>query len=83
VIGFAMVVGDMINGIQKIMAFFAVSILITSCVLYWYTRCIRSTLLVVTCSLIAVTWQLGILPLLGYDLDPYSVLVRSLSLRSV
>lgn len=73
--GFAMVVGDMINGIQKIMAFFALSILITSCVLYWYTRCIRSTLLVVTCSLIAVTWQLGILPLLGYDLDPYSVLV--------
>jgi predicted RND superfamily exporter protein len=75
VTGFAMVVGDMINGIQRIIAFFALSILITSCVLYWYTRCVRSTLLVVTCSLIAVIWQLGILPLLGYDLDPYSVLV--------
>jgi predicted RND superfamily exporter protein len=73
--GFAMVVGDMINGVRKILAFFTFSILMTSCVLYWYTRCIRSTLLVVACSMIAVIWQLGLLPILGYDLDPYSVLV--------
>jgi hypothetical protein len=32
-------------------------------------------LLVVFCSLVAVVWQLGLLPLLGYQLDPYSVLV--------
>jgi len=49
--------------------------LITAAVLYWYTRCARSTFLVVTCSLVAVIWQLGLLPLLGYELDPYSVLV--------
>ncbi len=55
--------------------FFAVAILITTVVLYWYTRCIRSTLLVVFCSLVAVVWQLGLLPLLNYQLDPYSVLV--------
>jgi predicted RND superfamily exporter protein len=30
---------------------------------------------VVTCSLVAVVWQLGLLPPLGYALDPYAVLV--------
>ena len=75
IVGFAMVVGDMINGINEILAFFAVSILIATCALYWYTRCVRSTLLVVTASLVAVTWQMGLLPLLGFDLNPYSVLV--------
>jgi len=29
----------------------------------------------VACSLIAVVWQLGLLPFLGYELDPYSILV--------
>ena len=75
VTGFAKVMGDLIDGLREIILFFAAAILITAGVLYWYTRCIRSTLLVVACSLVAVTWQLGLLPLLGYTLDPYSVLV--------
>ena len=29
----------------------------------------------VCCSLVAVVWELGLLPLLGYQLDPYTVLV--------
>jgi len=32
-------------------------------------------LLVVASSLVAVVWQLGLLPTLGYALDPYSILV--------
>jgi predicted RND superfamily exporter protein len=75
VIGFAMVVGDMINDIVQILVFFAISAIIAASVLFWYTRCIRSTLLVVMASLTAVIWQMGILPLLGFDLTPYSVLV--------
>ena len=73
--GFAKKVGDLIEGLQQILLFFAVAILITTAVLYAYTRCVRSTLLVVACSLVAVVWQLGLLPLLGFQLDPYSVLV--------
>jgi predicted RND superfamily exporter protein len=73
--GFAKKVGDLIAGLQQIVLFFAMAIFITTVVLYWYTRCMRSTLLVVLCSLIAVVWQLGLLPLIGYQLDPYSVLV--------
>jgi predicted RND superfamily exporter protein len=73
--GFAKKMGDLIAGLKQILLFFAVAILITTLVLYWYTRCVRSTLLVVFCSLVAVVWQLGLLPLLDYQLDPYSVLV--------
>jgi predicted RND superfamily exporter protein len=75
IVGFAKVVGDLIEGIRLILLFFALAILIATVMLYWYTRCVRSTLLVVLCSCVAVVWQLGLLPLLGYSLDPYSVLV--------
>ncbi|SDH32820.1 efflux RND transporter permease subunit [Pseudomonas panipatensis] len=73
--GFAKVVGDLIDGLHQVLSFFAAAIAITAVVLYGYTRCARSTLLVMSCSLVAVVWQLGLLPLLGYQLDPYSVLV--------
>jgi predicted RND superfamily exporter protein len=36
---------------------------------------VRSTTLVILCSVIAVTWQLGLVALLGYALDPFSILV--------
>lgn len=73
--GFAKVIGDLIEGLRQILLFFAAAIAITTAVLYWYTRCLRSTALVVVCSLVAVIWQLGLLPMLGYGLDPYSILV--------
>ena len=75
IVGFAMIVGDMINGLKMILAFFAISIILATAVLFWYTRCVRSTLLVVTASLVAVCWLLGTLPLLGFNLTPYSILV--------
>jgi predicted RND superfamily exporter protein len=73
--GFAMVVGDLIDGIDQILAFFLASLVIAGAMLFWYTRCWRSTALVITASLVAVIWQLGLLPVLGFDLNPYSVLV--------
>ncbi|MBV2205666.1 MAG: MMPL family transporter [Pseudomonas sp.] len=75
VTGFAKVVGDLIEGLYQVLVFFAAAIAICTAVLYWYTRCLRSTLLVVICSLVAVIWLMGLLPTLGYELDPYSVLV--------
>ncbi len=75
IIGFAKVVGDLIDGMEAVLVFFAVACAIATALVFWYTRCVRSTLLVVSCSLIAVVWQMGFLPLLGYDLDPFSVLV--------
>jgi uncharacterized protein len=73
--GFAKVIGDLIEGLQQVLIFFAVAIVVCAAVLFWYTRCIRSTTLVVLCSVVAVIWLLGLLPTLGFELDPYSVLV--------
>jgi len=73
--GFAKIVGDLIGGLRQVLGFFGVAITICAGVLFWYTRCIRSTLLVVACSMIAVVWLLGLLPTFGYELDPYSILV--------
>ncbi len=75
IVGFAMVVGDIINGINEVLVFFAVSLIFAAAMLFWYTRCVRSTALVVSASLVAVVWQIGFLPILGFDLNPYSVLV--------
>lgn len=75
VTGFAKVMGDLIEGLQQVLVFFAVALVICAGVLWGYTRCVRSTALVVACSLVAVVWQFGLLALLGYALDPYSVLV--------
>jgi predicted RND superfamily exporter protein len=73
--GFAKVVGDLIDGMRQMQLFFAATLIICGIVLFWYTRCVRSTLLVLLCSIIAVVWLLGLLPTLGFDLDPYSILV--------
>jgi predicted RND superfamily exporter protein len=73
--GFAKIVGDLIDGVKAVLVFFAIAVAIATAMVFWYTRCVRSTLLVVLASLVAVVWQLGLLPLLGYSLDPYSILV--------
>ncbi|MBL8303968.1 MAG: MMPL family transporter [Ideonella sp.] len=75
VTGFAKIVGDLIDGVRAVLAFFAVAVAIATAMVFWYTRCVRSTTLVVLASLIAVVWQLGLLPLLGFALDPFSILV--------
>jgi predicted RND superfamily exporter protein len=75
VIGFAKVVGDLMEGVRQVLGFFGLALVICAIVLYGYTRCVRSTVIVVACSVIAVAWQFGLLALLGYALDPYSVLV--------
>ena len=75
VTGFAKLVGDLIDGMFAVMGFFAVAVLIATLLLYLYTRCFRSTAMVIFCTLIAVVWQMGILATLGYELDPFSILV--------
>ncbi|MCM2310435.1 MAG: MMPL family transporter [Steroidobacteraceae bacterium] len=75
VTGFAKIVGDLIDGVHAVLLFFALAVAIATAFVFWYTRCVRSTLLVVAASLTAVVWQLGLLPTLGYALDPYSILV--------
>ena len=75
VIGFAKLVGDLIDGLLLIMLYFGAAALIATAIIYAFTRCVRSTALVILCSVMAVAWQLGLISLLGYALDPFSILV--------
>lgn len=75
IVGFAKLVGDLINGASLVAMFFLLALVTTFLLLLAYSRCIKSTLVALACSVIAVIWQLGLLNLLGYGLDPYSMLV--------
>ncbi|MFL8988474.1 MMPL family transporter [Pseudomonas sp. QLc11A] len=75
VIGFAKLVGDLIDGLMLIMMYFGAAALIATAIIFGFTRCVRSTALVILCSVVAVVWQLGLITLFGYVLDPFSILV--------
>ena len=74
IIGFAKIVGDISDGAQSVVWFFLVALVITAILLYLYSRSIWLTVLPLTCSLVAVIWQMGTLSLLGYSLDPMNIL---------
>ena len=75
IIGFAKVVGDIADGAQRVVLFFLIAFLITTVLVFLYTRSIILTLIPLACSLTAVIWQLGMLPVLGYGIDPMGLLV--------
>jgi len=75
IVGFAKIVGDLIDGLVEVMAFFAVSMAIAALFVFAFTRDLRSTALLVIVSALGVVWLLGLMRLLGYVLDPYSILV--------
>jgi len=75
VTGFAQVAGTMINATARMLVFFGISVAISALFLYVYTRSISSTLLVVLCSCTASLWQVGLVSVLGWQLDPYTILV--------
>ncbi|QEY62951.1 RND family transporter [Metapseudomonas lalkuanensis] len=75
IVGFSKVVGDLLDGLNLMILYFGVAAIIAALIIYGWTRCVRSTLLVLSCSCIAVLWQLGLIARLGYELDPYSILV--------
>ncbi len=75
IIGFAKMVGDIAEGAAGVIMFFGVAFLVTWALVYLFTRSQRLTLLALTCSVIAVIWDLGILRLLGFGIDPMSILV--------
>jgi len=74
IIGFAKIVGDISDGARAVGWFFLVALVITAFLLYMYSRSVWLTVLPLTCSLVAVIWQMGILSLLGYSLDPMNIL---------
>jgi len=75
IIGDVKKIADLVNGFGKIALFFMGAFAITAALLFQYSRCFKSTLAPLACSIVAVIWQLGTLNLLGYGLGVFSVLV--------
>ncbi len=75
IIGFAKVIGDIASGATRVVLFFLVAFLITSIFVYVYSQSFKLTVIPLAASLIAVVWQLGLLTVLGFGIDPMSILV--------
>jgi uncharacterized protein len=75
IVGFAKAMGDIADGAAGVVAFFGATVLITAIVVYLSLGSIAHAALALVCSLIAVVWSLGILPLAGFGLDPLSILL--------
>ncbi len=77
--GSAKILGDLIDGSKAMAGFLGLTVFLTVIVLYAYSRCWRSTWATVFCCALAVLWQMGIMRLLGFGLDPYSILMPFLT----
>lgn len=75
IIGFAKMAGDVADGAKGVLLFFVIAILVTAVMVYLFSKSIILTLLPLICSLTAVIWQLGLLTVIGFGLDPMSILV--------
>jgi predicted RND superfamily exporter protein len=75
IIGFAKVVSDISQGALSVAIFAVATVLLTLLAVWCYTASLRIALVPVVCSIIAVIWQLGLLVLLGYGVDPLGILV--------
>lgn len=75
VIGFAKVVDDIAHGALSVAVFAVATVLLTALLVWLYIQSLRIALVPVVCSIVAVVWQLGLLVLLGYGVDPLGILV--------
>lgn len=80
IIGFAKVIGDVANASFGVVTFFGITVLLVWFVLAWYMGSFVVALYPLSCGLLAVVWELGILHLAGYALDPFAILVPFLVL---
>ena len=75
IIGFAKMVGDVADGAKGVVLFFLIAIGVTALMVYFFSKSVMLTVLPIACSLIAVVWQMGLLTILGFGIDPMSILV--------
>ena len=75
IVGFAKLVGDVVDGLNTVIGFFVIAFVITGLLLWLYSRSWRLTVVALVVALLPVVWLLGLLPLLGLGIDPMSILV--------
>jgi uncharacterized protein len=75
IIGFAKVVSDVANGALSVAMFAVATTALTLLFVWFYIQSLKIAVVPVLCSGVAVIWQLGLLVLLGYGVDPFGILV--------
>ena len=75
IIGFAKIVGEVMDGLFTVVAFFGIAFVVTAVLLFVYTRSLKLTIVALFVALLPVVWLLGILPQIGNGIDPMSILV--------
>ena len=75
IIGFGKFISDVMDGIEAVLMFFVLAFFITAALLYLYTNSWPLTGLSLAIAVMAVVWELGVVELLGFGIDPFSVLV--------
>lgn len=75
IVGYSKLVGDVIDGLVEVIGFFFIAFLVTTLLLWIYSRSLTQTLVALLVALVPVIWLLGILPLMGMGIDPMSILV--------
>ena len=75
IIGFAKQIGDIAAGVARVVLFFGIAFLVTAILVYVYSQSFKLTIIVLGAATTAVIWQLGLLTLLGFGIDPMSILV--------
>nr|MDQ3027536.1 MMPL family transporter [Pseudomonadota bacterium] len=75
IIGFAKAVGDIRDGARGVVTFFGVAFAITLVLMLWFVKDVKLTLVALVVAMMPVLWLLGTLPLLGFGIDPLSILV--------
>lgn len=75
IIGFAKAVGDIREGARGVLFFFGVAFVITAGLMLWFVKDLKLTAVALVVAMMPVLWLLGTLPILGYGIDPLSILV--------
>lgn len=75
VIGYAKVVSDIASGALSVVLFAIATVVLTLLLVWSYIQSLKIAVVPIVCSIVAVIWQLGLLVLLGYGVDPIGILV--------
>ncbi|PPE74723.1 hypothetical protein C3942_08170 [Solimonas fluminis] len=75
VIGFAKVVGDVIDATMQVVLFLILTLFMTFLLLWLYTGSMKLAILPLVCAITAVIWEFGLLQMAGKGLDPFAILV--------
>ena len=75
IIGFAKAIGDIRDGARGVITFFGIAFVITAGLMLWFVKDVKLTAVALVVAMMPVLWLLGTLPILGYGIDPLSILV--------